>query len=72
MFLGEIGSVRPHEICNRAEVGNLKTASAVDIWNGEGMKAYRKGLITGENTDLCNIRCIDGSIPLTDLGFTMD
>lgn len=72
MFLGEAGFVRPHEICNQKEIGNLKDESVLSIWNSKRMQEYRKGIITGENTELCNYRCLDGAIPLEDLGFSMD
>lgn len=46
------GQVLPHPACKEV-VGRVPEQSLLEIWNGPGMREYRRRLVTGEHAEWC-------------------
>jgi MoaA/NifB/PqqE/SkfB family radical SAM enzyme/Flp pilus assembly protein TadD len=56
------GPVRPFGFCPGQYVGNTDTMSLAEIWNGEGMRSYRRRIANNDFKDLCQPECISGQV----------
>jgi MoaA/NifB/PqqE/SkfB family radical SAM enzyme len=56
------GPVRPFGFCESKYVGDVNTMSLSEIWNGEGMRYYRRKIASGDYQDLCRPVCISGQV----------
>ncbi len=62
MVLDNMGNVRPHVFCLNKWVGNSDEMSLSDIWNGAGMREYRRKIASGNFKDICQPECINGQV----------
>ncbi|MBN2407429.1 MAG: tetratricopeptide repeat protein [Elusimicrobia bacterium] len=56
------GAVRPASLCLKKNIGSIDTMSIDDIWNGEGMRYYRRKLAGHDFRDLAQPECMSGQI----------
>ncbi len=56
------GPARPFAFCLNKFVGSTDLMSLAEIWNGAGMRYYRRKIATGDFADLCQPECISGQV----------
>ncbi|MCB4791204.1 MAG: radical SAM protein [Elusimicrobia bacterium] len=56
------GMARPFGFCLKKFVGSTDSMSLSEIWNGEGMRFYRRKLANNDYLDLCQKECIMGQV----------
>jgi MoaA/NifB/PqqE/SkfB family radical SAM enzyme len=61
MVINPAGYVCPACHCKKM-VGNVSEDTLDNIWNNEGMQEYRKKIVNGDFSDLCNSHCVKGII----------
>ncbi|MCX5778779.1 MAG: radical SAM protein [Elusimicrobia bacterium] len=70
LYIDNGGFVRPDCLCRlESSIGNLKTESLADMWNGEKMIACRDGMLHGTHTMTCNNDCVFGRVPEKNLKY---
>ncbi|MHB9154095.1 MAG: tetratricopeptide repeat protein [Endomicrobiales bacterium] len=56
------GPARPFAFCLNKFVGNTNDLSLAEIWNGDGMRWYRRKIANDDFADLCQPECISGQV----------
>lgn len=62
LFIHFGGKVYPHCLCKNS-VGTILEESLLEIWNNVPMQSYRKKILEGDASGLCQENCISGDIP---------
>jgi hypothetical protein len=56
------GPARPFAFCLNKFVGDTDRMSLADIWNGDGMREYRRRMARGDIAGFCQPECISGQV----------
>jgi MoaA/NifB/PqqE/SkfB family radical SAM enzyme/Flp pilus assembly protein TadD len=56
------GPVRPFAFCLNKFAGDTEISSLSEIWNGDGMRYYRRKIAGNDYSDLCQSECVSGQV----------